>query len=168
MSPIFSKETRAILVKNLLGGLVFAAAALLILFVPLPQAAAAPTQRTIHINASRFQFMPGQIQVNPGDRVTIELTSQDVVHGLSLDNYNFELRAEPGQTATGTFIANQTGVFRFRCSFTCGNLHPFMIGELTVGTNSLLPRGIALAGLAILAAFVSYRVAVPLQKQGTK
>ncbi len=147
---------------------VFIAAALLILFIPLPQTASTPTDRTIRIEASRFQFVPGEIHVKPGDKFTVELISQDVVHGLSLDNYDFNLRAEPGQTVTGTFIANQSGVFRFRCSFACGNLHPFMIGKLTVGSNHLLLRGIVLAGLAAVGGFVSMRFGALRLSQGVQ
>ena len=139
-----------------------AALALLILFAPLPMPTPAPADRHIRIEASMFQFAPGEIQINPGDRVTVELVSTDVVHGFSLDGYDFELRADPGQSVTGTFVANQAGVFRFRCSVACGNLHPFMIGKIQVGPNLLLLRGIALALLSIIAALWSLRKA-PIQ-----
>jgi heme/copper-type cytochrome/quinol oxidase subunit 2 len=134
-----------------------AACVLLILFAPLPVGSTSPTDRHIRIEASMFQFNPGEIQINPGDRVTVELVSTDVVHGFSLDGYNFELKADPGQTATGTFVADQAGAFRFRCSVACGNLHPFMIGKLQVGPNLLLVRGIALGLLAVWAALFSLR-----------
>ncbi len=98
--------------------------ALLAIVAPLPFPTPAPANRHIRIEASMFQFTPGEIQINPGDRVTIELVSRDVVHGFSLDGYHFDLHADPGQTATGTFVANQSGVFRFRCSVACGNMHP--------------------------------------------
>jgi heme/copper-type cytochrome/quinol oxidase subunit 2 len=140
---------------------IFVVAALLILFLPVPFAATAPTQRTIRIEASTFQYFPEELQVNPGDQVTIELASTDVVHGLSLDGYNFNLTADPGQTVHGTFIANKTGVFRFRCSVPCGNLHPFMIGELKVGPNLLFWRAIALGLLAVGAGLWSFRRNLP-------
>jgi heme/copper-type cytochrome/quinol oxidase subunit 2 len=130
----------------------FAVSALLILFAPLPLIGATPTDWHLRIEASMFQFSPGEIMINPGDRVTVELVSTDVVHGLSLDGYNFELKADPGQTATGTFVADKAGVFRFRCSVPCGNLHPFMIGKLQVGPNLLLVRGIVLGLLGVIAA----------------
>ncbi|HEX7432150.1 MAG TPA: hypothetical protein VF326_00710, partial [Anaerolineaceae bacterium] len=57
--------------------------------------------------------------------------------------------------AIGTFVASKAGVFRFRCSMACGNLHPFMIGKLQVGSNLLFVRGIALGLLAVIAAFFS-------------
>ena len=138
--------------KRLRWIVLFAASVLLILFAPLPLPGTTPVERHIRIEASRFQFAPAEIQVNPGDRVTVELVATDVVHGFSLDGYNFELKADPGQTATGTFVAKKAGVFRFRCAVACGNLHPFMIGKLQVGPNVLLGRGIALGLLAVVAA----------------
>jgi heme/copper-type cytochrome/quinol oxidase subunit 2 len=136
---------------------VFVLSGLLILIAPLPQSSKTPQKRLIRIEASSFQFTPGQIHINPNDEVTVELVSMDVVHGLSLDGYDFELKADPGQTATATFVADKAGVFRFRCSVACGNLHPFMIGKLQIGPNQLLIRGIALLILSIVAAFYSVR-----------
>ena len=128
---------------------VFIIAGLLVAFTPLPITRDEPTNRIFHVDASSFAFSPAELKVNPGDHVTIELTSNDVVHGLYLDGYNLQISADPGLTTELTFIADQAGSFRFRCSVTCGDLHPFMIGKLHVGPNLLLWRG---AGLAILAA----------------
>jgi len=60
----------------------FTGLALLILFIPLPLPFHTPQDRILRIEASSFQFTPGEIQINPGDRVTIELVSTDVVHGF--------------------------------------------------------------------------------------
>ena len=143
------------------------ALAVLAVFAPIPLPASAPVSRHIRIEASQFQFTPGEIQINPGDRVTVELVSVDVVHGFSLDGYNFDLQADPGQTASGTFTASQPGVFRFRCSVACGNLHPFMIGKLHVGSNLLMLRGIALGLLAVAGALASLHKPSPLWVSGT-
>lgn len=125
--------------------------ALLILAVPLPASSAAPSERTFKIQASQFQYSPAVLAVNPGDRVTIDLEAADVVHGLSIDGYDVEIQADPGQTSRLTFLADRPGAFRFRCSVTCGNMHPFMMGKLYVGQNILLFRasvlGILLMGL---------------------
>ena len=107
-----------------------------------------PERRDLRIAASQYEFSPGVISVNEGDKVTIELASTDVVHGLYLDGYDLEITADPGQSASLSFIADKSGTFRFRCSVTCGPLHPFMIGKLQVGNNTLLWRGMALAVLA--------------------
>lgn len=124
--------------------------ALVVSFVPFP-ATATPTEHTFHIQASRFEYSPSVLTVNPGDRVTIELTAMDVVHGLSIDGYSLAVTADPGQTARLTFVADQQGSFRFRCTVTCGNMHPFMIGKLNVGQNTLLWRAFALSGLVLVA-----------------
>jgi len=129
-----------------LSGLVLA-----VLFIPFSATATTPTEHTFHINASRFEYSPNTLTVNPGDKVTIELTATDVVHGLSIDGYDLAVTADPGQTARLTFTADQQGSFRFRCTASCGNMHPFMIGKLEVGQNTLLWRAAALSILALVA-----------------
>ena len=131
----------------ILGGL----AALMVVFVPLLARSHTPTEVTYEINASRFEYLPAEIKVNPGDRVTLKLTSTDVVHGLAIDGYDVDMTADPGQTASVSFVADRPGAFRFRCTVTCGSLHPFMIGKIYVGQNMLLWRGTALAALLVAA-----------------
>lgn len=125
------------------------AAGLVVAFAPLPVQAAAPQARTFRIEAHQFAYSPSEIQVNPGDTISIHLVSTDVVHGLYVDGYGVSVEADPGQTATLTFVANQPGSFRFRCNVTCGAMHPFMIGKLIVGTNHWLYRSFGLAALAM-------------------
>jgi heme/copper-type cytochrome/quinol oxidase subunit 2 len=124
---------------------------LLIAFVPAPSLLAAPTDQSFRIEASRYQYLPESISVNPGDRVTIELAATDVVHGLFIDGYDLNVTADPGQSAKLSFVADRSGSFRFRCSVTCGALHPFMIGKLNVGLNDGLWRAIGLALLVAIA-----------------
>ncbi|MBC8507352.1 MAG: cupredoxin domain-containing protein [Anaerolineales bacterium] len=129
-------------------------AALVMAFAPFPEPFVEPTERTIGVMASSFEFSPAEISVNPGDLVTIELTSADVVHGLYIDGYDMQISADPGQTQTLTFTADKSGTFRLRCSVTCGDLHPFMIGKLHVGSNTLLWRGFGLATLSVFTLLV--------------
>ena len=122
----------------------------LVLLAPFPVRPPEPTHRTIRLEASQFAYTPGIIRVNPGDTVTIELVSMDVVHGFYLDGYDASVTADPGQTASLTFTAGRSGSYRFRCNVTCGPLHPFMVGRFQVGPNMLLWRLVALAVLAAL------------------
>ncbi|HVC32979.1 MAG TPA: cupredoxin domain-containing protein [Chloroflexota bacterium] len=108
-----------------------------------------PTERTITLDAHQFAFTPSTITVNQGDHVRIELVSTDVTHGFYLDSYDVEIAAPPGRPSTGEFVANRAGTFRFRCSQTCGPLHPFMIGELTVQPAARVNPGPFLAALAL-------------------
>ncbi len=121
---------------------------LAIAFLPLPFSNPAPTERYWRIEARSFAFTPSILAVNPGDRVTIDFVAMDVVHGFSIDGYNVSVSADPGQTARLTFVADRPGTFRFRCAVPCGALHPFMVGLLTVGRNTL---GLRAAGLLFLA-----------------
>jgi heme/copper-type cytochrome/quinol oxidase subunit 2 len=141
--------------RSYLSLLVFATAGLAVAFVQLPVRSAAPQERTFQIDARQYAYSPSELHVNPGDIVTFELVSTDVVHGLYVDGYGISVEADPGQTATLTFVADRPGAFRFRCNVTCGAMHPFMIGKLTVGANHWLYRGIGLTILAALAVFIS-------------
>jgi heme/copper-type cytochrome/quinol oxidase subunit 2 len=125
---------------------------LLIIFIPLSTGNAAPSERTFYLDASRFQYSPAILKVNPGDTVTIVLSTTDVMHGLSIEGYNLETMAQPARQGTITFVADRNGVYRFHCTVVCGNMHPFMTGKLVVGQNTLLIRSFALLGLAMFAA----------------
>jgi heme/copper-type cytochrome/quinol oxidase subunit 2 len=133
--------------------LLFVMAGLVVAFAPLPVPAIAPQERTFRIDARQFAYSPSELKVNAGDTVTIQLVSTDVVHGLYVDDYNISVEADPGQSATLTFVADKPGSFRFRCNITCGAMHPFMIGKLTVGSNQWLYRSIGLASLVVVGFF---------------
>jgi len=131
--------------------------ALMILVVPVPLTFAAPQERHFRIEASRYQYTPSVVNVNPGDRVTIDLTSNDVVHGLYVDDYALSITADPGQTTRLTFVADRPGTFALRCSAPCGPVHPFMVGKLIVGPNWLLWRAIGIAGIAAFAGLWAFK-----------
>ncbi len=122
----------------------------LIAFAPIPRGAGLPSERRIHVDASQFSYDPGEIHVNQGDLVTIELTSTDSVHGLYVDGYGVSVTSDPGKTGILSFTADRPGSFRFRCNVTCGAMHPFMIGKLVVGQNEAFLRGSGLAALAAM------------------
>ena len=125
--------------------------AILILVIPFPIFGSKPNERIYQVEASRFSYSPAVLRANPGDWVTIELVSTDVVHGLEIDGYGLGVTADPGQPAAMTFVADRSGTFRIRCSVTCGGMHPFMIGKLQIGQNVWLWRGAGLAWLAVVA-----------------
>jgi cytochrome c oxidase subunit 2 len=119
-------------------------------FVPLPSGTAHPVARQIRVEARTFAFDPHRIRVRQGDRVVIELASTDVVHGLYVDGYDVQTTTAPGVPGQLAFVADRAGKFRFRCSVTCGTLHPFMIGELVVEPNLPFWRAAALTLIAAI------------------
>jgi cytochrome c oxidase subunit 2 len=92
-------------------------------------------ERLIEIRAKRFSYQPNIIRVHRGEKIRIRLISEDVTHGLFIDGYGIETRAHPGEDGYLSFIANRPGRFAFRCSVTCGEFHPYMIGYLIVEPN---------------------------------
>ena len=143
-------KSRFILLLLIMTGLVVA-------FAPLPVQPNAPQERTFRVEAGQYAYSPSELKVNPGDTVAIQLVSTDVVHGLYVDGYDISIEADPGQTKTLSFVADKPGSFRFRCNVTCGAMHPFMIGKLTVGSNNWFIRSIGLAALATIGVIFSVK-----------
>jgi heme/copper-type cytochrome/quinol oxidase subunit 2 len=139
----------------------FVGLALAVLFLPIP-ALAQPTTHHVTMNMEHFAFDPPVLRINQGDRVILTLQAADVVHGFYLDGYGLDTRVEPGISQRVEFVADQTGKFRYRCSVSCGTLHPFMIGEMVVGPNVVFVRTVGLV-LVALAATLFYLWRFPPQ-----
>jgi hypothetical protein len=52
------------------------------------------------------------------------------------------------------FTADKRGKFRYRCSMTCGYMHPFMLGVMIVQPNSLFGQALGLMTGILLAGFI--------------
>jgi len=139
---------------RLLSVLPFAALALVVLLLPIPLAAA-PVTHEVTLVADQFAFDPSVLRVHRGDRVLLTLQAADVVHGFYLDGYGIQARVEPGISQQVEFVADRAGKYRYRCSVSCGTLHPFMIGELVVGPNLPYTRAAGLT-LVVLGATLFY------------
>lgn len=121
--------------------------------VPVP-ALTTPQTHIVEVDATQYEFTPGRLRVNQGDTITFKLTASDVVHGFYLDGHEVDVRLEPGLSKEITITADRRGKFRYRCSISCGPMHPFMIGEMIVRPNVLLWRAMALMLIAVGATLV--------------
>ena len=92
--------------------------------------------RLIEIRATKFSYTPNIVRINRGESITIRLISEDVTHGFYLDGYGLRMAAHPGTDSSVTFVADKGGRYNFRCSVTCGEFHPFMVGYLVVRPNN--------------------------------
>ncbi len=125
-----------------------------------PWAARHGRVREVVLEAKRFAYSPQRLNVRQGDRVVMRLEPQDVSHGLYVDGYGVETHAMPTEEGTLEFVADRPGLYRFRCSVTCGPLHPFMVGQLNVEsgppqTNTPFLGAVA-AGLVVTAGTLAF------------
>ncbi|MCM2317007.1 MAG: hypothetical protein NDJ92_17810 [Thermoanaerobaculia bacterium] len=122
----------------------------------------APRSHSILVSAGKYEFDPPVIRVRRGDILKLRFAAVDVVHGFFLEGYDLDVTIPPlsrqvtvrrgGSTevvAEVVLIADRAGKFRYRCSKTCGAMHPFMVGELVVGPNRLF-AGAAAAAVGLL------------------
>ena len=132
-------------------------------------------ERRIQMTARQYAYDPPVVRVNLGDTVRLRIRSLDVTHGFFLEAFDINAsiipdspyleishpsrKGEPVEKVEElVFVADKTGKFRFRCSRVCGNMHPFMQGELIVAPNRLAGAGIgACVGLLAAAAIVALR-----------
>ena len=116
-------------------------------FVALARAADAPTE-VVDVAARQFAYSPGVIRLRQGATVHLVLAAEDVTHGFLLEGYGASLTAMPGKPVTLDFVASRPGRYRFYCNRVCGQLHPFMVGELIVEPNYPLYLGLGFLPLA--------------------
>lgn len=138
-----------------------------------------PQEREITIRARQYAYEPERIRVNKGDIVRLRLVSEDVTHGFYLEAHDIDAEIQPLNSKVTlkrpsrpdesreveeiVFTANREGKFRYRCSHTCGFMHPFMLGEMVVAPNRLLPASQGMAvGLLLGGVLISFlRGSVP-------
>jgi heme/copper-type cytochrome/quinol oxidase subunit 2 len=125
-----------------------------------------PEDRYITITAHKYSYEPAVVRVNKGDRLHISLAASDVTHGFFLEGYDLDAQIPPADfnfrmrhpseskeyTSTDEVlvVADHTGKFRYRCSNTCGYMHPFMQGELIVSPNYLFSTSVGMTlGLSV-------------------
>lgn len=96
------------------------------------QNSAAPPPREIKVTARQFEFVPKNITVRRGERVKLIVTSEDVDHGIAIEEFGIDEAVEAHKTILVEFTPQRAGRFRFACSVLCGKGHKEMVGELIV------------------------------------
>ena len=96
-----------------------------------PATASAP--RVIEVTARQFAFEPARIEVTEGERVRLNLKSEDSVHGLQIKKFRVNtLIPRGGKPVTIEFVASEPGTYEIMCSEECGDGHESMTGTLVV------------------------------------
>lgn len=141
-------------------------------------------RKDFDIKARQYPYDPPRIVVNRGDEVHIRLASLDVVHGFFLEGHDIDAVVEPGKSnfkmrhpSEGrefkeveeiVFTAGRPGKYRFRCSHTCGNLHPFMLGEFIVRPNYPFLASVGGAAGVVIAGFLLFQLSAKAKQPQPK
>ncbi len=88
--------------------------------------------KKIDISVKRFAYEPSEVTLKKGEPVILELTTQDVAHGLKFKELNLNTKIEKGKTSELTFTPSQVGNFVGHCSVFCGSGHGSMTLTLHV------------------------------------
>jgi cytochrome c oxidase subunit II len=91
----------------------------------------AQTPRTIEMTAQRFSFEPNEITVKKGEPVVLVIKSEDVVHGLVIEDLGVRTtEVKKGEATELKFDPETIGTFEGKCAHFCGKGHGSM--RLTV------------------------------------
>ena len=112
--------------KNFVGSVVLG------LFALSGFASAADAPKKIDVSVKRFAYEPAEITIKKGEPVVLELTTQDVAHGLKFKDLNLNTKIEKGKTTELAFTPTKTGDFVGHCSVFCGSGHGSMTLTLHV------------------------------------
>jgi cytochrome c oxidase subunit II len=88
--------------------------------------------KKIDVSVKKFGYEPAEITLKKGQPVVLELTTQDVAHGLKFKELNLNTKIEKGKTAELAFTPSQVGDFVGHCSVFCGSGHGSMTLTLHV------------------------------------
>jgi len=91
-----------------------------------------PGLHEIDLEAKRFEYTPSEIRVKKGDILILRLTSTDVDHGFTIDEYDIKVDLPAKETKILQFTADKAGEFAYYCSIYCGSEHESMKGKLIV------------------------------------
>lgn len=86
----------------------------------------------INMTAKKFEFDPHTIIVNKGDKVILNIVSDDVTHGFSLPVFDIKVDLPVNESVRVEFVADKVGEFEFKCSVFCGSGHGGMKGKIIV------------------------------------
>ena len=89
-------------------------------------------ERVIKIVAQRFLFTPGEINLKKGEKVRLEFTSLDFIHGFNVPDLNIRANLPPGQITTIYLTPQKSGTYDFICDNFCGAGHEDMGGRIIV------------------------------------
>ena len=92
----------------------------------------APGKYDAYILAKTWQYLPAEIRVPVGAKVTFYLTSMDVQHGFNIRDTNVNFQIVPGQVSKLSTTFTKPGTYPYICTEYCGAAHAAMYGAVIV------------------------------------
>ncbi len=92
--------------------------------------------REFELSAEQWGYSPAILKVDPGDRVRFIVTSQDIMHGFSINELGVNLALNPdvGIVREVEIPPDMPeGTYTMYCSIFCGIGHPYMKGNILIG-----------------------------------
>jgi cytochrome c oxidase subunit 2 len=87
---------------------------------------------TIKVVMKRYSIEPNPIRLKQGQPVTLDVSTQDVQHGFSVQGLNIDEPIQPGKPATIHVTPREKGQFNVECDIVCGPGHDNMQGTIVV------------------------------------
>lgn len=81
-----------------------------------PRVTAQERVRTVDVRARRYAFTPSTIEVRQDELVRVMLSTDDVPHSFTIDEYRIAKRAGPDRPVTFEFRAHTVGHFTYYCN----------------------------------------------------
>ncbi|MBI3152464.1 MAG: cytochrome c oxidase subunit II [Chloroflexi bacterium] len=79
-----------------------------------------------------WEYLPKEITVPVGSKVTFYVTSADVQHGFKIQDTNANFMVLPGQVSKLTITFKEVRTHNFICTEYCGSGHGIMYGAVIV------------------------------------
>ena len=89
-------------------------------------------RRVIEVVAKRFEYVPNLIHVKQGEKVALEITSLDFIHGMNIPSMGLRYDLVPGRVTRVEIEAATAGNIDFVCDNFCGDHHEDMHGRIVV------------------------------------
>ena len=92
--------------------------------------------RVFELSAEQWGYFPAVLKVDPGDTVRFVVTSQDIMHGFSINELgvNLALNPEVGIVREVEIPPDMPeGTYTMYCSIFCGIGHAYMKGNIVIG-----------------------------------
>jgi cytochrome c oxidase subunit 2 len=80
----------------------------------------------------QWEYLPKEITVPVGSKVTFYVTSSDVQHGFKIESTNINFQIVPGQVSKLSHTFTKPGTYNFICTEYCGSGHAAMFGAVVV------------------------------------